>query len=165
MLDSNTVSAIRRVRLVYFWAAAAAATGYLVASATVLETVRTALGGMPDPDDWIEMYFVGSLTLPLTLSIATIVYMLINVPPMESSAATFGLFGAILVGAGLLSTYLVSFAIPVEFTPLPGHPYYSWLLVAVQAYASAYGWSFFISAIVIGSAIGLSVDRAVSRVQ
>ena len=91
--------------------------------------------------------------------------MLMNVPPMDPPAANLVLFSAILVGAGLVSTLFVSFAIPVTFEYQPGPLYVSLPLMAIRAYLSAYGLLVFVSAIIIGSALGLTMDRMSSLTQ
>lgn len=123
MLDQSTASLVRGAPLKLVRGVAAAITGFLVFTDTVSEAIRTMLGGYPDLEGWIRIYVVGSYTLPLTVGVTVIVFMLMNEPPMAPPAATLALYGAILVGAGLISTALVSFAVPVTFASQPGPLY------------------------------------------
>jgi hypothetical protein len=153
---------IRAIGMAWIWAFVWIVLAVALFGAEPWDAVRNALEASgPTDEQKSVMAFVAGYTFPLTLAFfgLTLAWLLGKARDAGPWAIGLTIFGA-LVGSGALAAELGLGLLPSsEFKPVSGPAYIALPADALQAYANSYGLPLMVSALALGMAGAVQVER------
>jgi hypothetical protein len=166
---ADDASDLRRLGLGKAWSIVSIIVGIIVFGIPVEDSVLKLLQGEPvGPEDAYRLGVVGGITFPVVVATALVVYLYLNDHLSQGGWTPWLIVGGIYLAAAGVGASLVGLppeAVSAVAARAPGHPVARIFYTAGFVFVSIYGLQLLASGLLIGFAVGLTVDRWLSPTQ